>query len=96
MRSIPAFSKKSSPGPTVGGNGQRSGFTDHVKSTNAGKQKAVPHMAATYPTASTLNRTSGRSKAPAFNNSNSGKAAKSVAAFSQKSIKGTPKRTSGH
>jgi hypothetical protein len=53
-------------------------------------------MAATYPTASTLNRTSGRSKAPAFNNSNSGKAAKSVAAFSQKSIKGTPKRTSGH
>lgn len=37
MRSIPAFSKKSSPGPTVGGGGQRAGFVDHVKSTNAGK-----------------------------------------------------------
>jgi hypothetical protein len=96
MRSIPAFSKKSSPGPTVGGNGQRSGFTEHVKVTNLGKPKAVPHMAATYPTASTLNRTSGHSKAPAFNNSGSGKAAKSVAAFSKKSVKGTPKRTPGH
>jgi hypothetical protein len=37
MRTIPAFSKKSSGGPTVGGSGQRSGFTDNVKSTNAGK-----------------------------------------------------------
>lgn len=90
MRSIPAFSKKSSPGPTVGGNGQRSGFTEHVKSTNAGKAKAVPHMAATYPTKSTLSRTSGHSKAPAFK-SHSGQAAKSVAAFSKKNIPGGPK-----
>ena len=91
MRKIPAFSEKSSPGPTVGGNGQRSGFTEHVKSTNAGKGKSVPHMAATYPTASTLSRTSGRSKAPAFNNANSGRAAKSVAAFSKKNIPGGPR-----
>lgn len=75
----------------MGGGGQRSGFTEHVKSTNAGKCKAVPHMAATYPTASTLTRTQGRSKAPAFNNSHSGKAAKSVPAYSKKNIPGGPR-----
>jgi len=91
MRQIPAFSKKSSPGPTVGGNGQRSGFTEHVKSTNAGKGKPVPHMAAMYPTKSTLTRTSGHSKAPAFK-SHSGQAAKAVKAFSQKHISGGPKK----
>jgi hypothetical protein len=87
MRSIPAFSKKSSSGPTVGGGGQRSGFTDHVKCTNAGKGKAVPHMASTYPTKSTLTKTSGSSptKHPAFK-SHSGSAGKSVAAFSKKKI----------
>ena len=87
MRSIPAFSKKSSAGPTVGGGGQRAGFLDHVKSTNAGKPKPVAHMAATYPTASTLGKTSGRNpvKHPSFK-SHSGKAAKSVAAFSKKKI----------
>jgi hypothetical protein len=87
MRSIPAFSKKSSGGPTIGGRGQRSGFTDHVKSTNSGKGKAVPHMAAMYPTKSTLSKTSGSSptKHPAFK-SHSGAAARSVAAFSKKKI----------
>jgi hypothetical protein len=87
MRSIPAFSKGSSAGPTVGGGGQRSGFTDHVKSTNAGKGKAVSHMAATYPTKSTLSKTSGKSptKHPSFK-SHSGSAGKSVAAFSKKKI----------
>jgi hypothetical protein len=86
MRSIPAFSKKSSPGPTVGGGGKRSGFTDNVKTTNAGKGKAVPHMAATYPTKSTLSRTSGHSKnTPSFKSA-SGAAGKSVAAFSKKKI----------
>lgn len=87
MRSIPAFSKKSSPGPTVGGGGHRSGFVDHVKSTNSGKAKAVPHMAATYPTKSTLGKTSGRSptKHPSFK-SHSGAAGKSVPAFSKKKI----------
>lgn len=87
-RSIPAFSKKSSSGPTVGGGGQRSGFTNHVKSTNAGKGKSVPHMAATYPTASTLQKTSGRTLAkghPSFK-SHSGSAGKSVPAFSKKKV----------
>jgi hypothetical protein len=45
MRQIPAFSKKSSSGPTVGGGGQRSGFLSHVTSTNAGKPKAAKGMA---------------------------------------------------
>jgi hypothetical protein len=87
MRSIPAFSKKSSEGPTVGGGGQRTNFTDHVKSTNAGKVKAVPNMAATYPTKSTLSKTSGKSpvKHPAFKG-HSGAAGKSVPAFSKKKI----------
>jgi hypothetical protein len=86
MRSIPAFSKKRSEGPTVGGGGQRTNFTDHVKSTNAGKVKAVPGMAAT-PTKSTLSKTSGKSpvKHPAFK-SHSGAAGKSVPAFSKKKI----------
>lgn len=87
MRSIPAFSKKSSTGPTIGGTGQRSGFTDHVKSTNAGKGKAVPHMAATYPTKSTLSKTSGRNptKHPSFKG-HSGAAGKSVTPFSKKKV----------
>jgi hypothetical protein len=87
MRSIPAFSKQSSAGPTVGGGGKRSGFTDNVKSTNAGKGKAVPHMAATYPTKSTLAKTSGKSpvKHPAFKG-HSGAAGKSVPAFSKKKV----------
>jgi hypothetical protein len=87
MRSIPAFSKKSSPGPTVGGGGQRSGFTDNVKSTNAGKGKAVPHMAANYPVKSTLTKTTpkGNPSIPAAK-SGSGRAGRSVAAFSKKKI----------
>jgi hypothetical protein len=87
MRSIPAFSKKSSDGATVSGGGQRSGFTPHIKATCAGKPKTVPHMAAMYPTKSTLSKTSGSSptKHPAFK-SHSGAAAKSVAAFSKKKI----------
>jgi hypothetical protein len=86
-RSIPAFSKKSSSGPTVGGGGQRSGFTAKDKTNCAPKPKPVPHMAAMYPTKSTLSKTSGSSpsKHPAFK-SHSGAAGKSVAAFSKKKI----------
>jgi len=85
MRSIPAFSKKPSNGPTVGGGGKRSGFTDHVKCTYADKPKAVPHMAATYPIKSTTTHTSGKTKAPSFK-SGSGQAARSVPAFSKKRV----------
>jgi hypothetical protein len=87
VKSIPAFSKKSSTGATVGGGGKRSGFTDHVKCTYPATPKSVPHMAATYPTKSTLSKTSGSSpiKHPAFK-SHSGAAGKSVPAFSKKKI----------
>jgi hypothetical protein len=83
-RSIPAFSKKSSSGATVSGGGQRSGFTPHVKSTNAGKPKGPPHMAGAAPHSAPIG---GKAKTghPAFK-SHSGAAAKSVAAFSKKKI----------
>ena len=85
MKSIPAFSKKPTGGGITTGGKTRSGFLDNVKITNAGNGKAVPHMAATYPVKSTLSRTSGKTKAPAFK-SGSGKAGKSVPAFSKKKI----------
>jgi hypothetical protein len=84
MRSIPAFSKKSAPGPTVGGGGQRSGFTENVKASKATKEKSVPHMAATYPVKSTLTKTTGPT--PKAVKSHSGQAARSVPAFSKKKI----------
>lgn len=84
MKSIPAFSKKSSSGATIGGGGQRSGFTPNVQSSKATKAKAVPHMAATYPVKSTLTRTTGAT--PKATKSHSGQAAKSVTAFSKKKI----------
>lgn len=87
MKSLPAFSKKSIGSPTIGGGGMRSGFVQHVKSTTAAKAKSVPHMAATYPTKSTLSKTSGNSPAkhPSFK-SHSGQAAKATKAFSKKKV----------
>jgi hypothetical protein len=87
MRTIPPFSKKSSTGPTVGGGGHRSGFLQNVTSTNAGKGKAVPHMAAMYPTKSTSGQTSGgkSGRHPSFK-SRSGSGLKSPAAFSKKKV----------
>jgi hypothetical protein len=84
MRSIPAFSKKSSSGPSVGGGGQRSGFTQHVKSTNAGKPKAPPNMAGAAPH-SPPTGAKGKMGHPAFK-SHSGAAGKSVPAFSKKKV----------
>jgi hypothetical protein len=84
MRSIPAFSKKSSGGTTIGGGGQRSGFTQHVKTTSAGKPKGPAHMAgAAQHSAPTGAK--GKMGHPSFK-SHSGQAAKSVAAFSKKKI----------
>jgi hypothetical protein len=91
MKSIPAFSKKTTGGGIVTGTGkenkQRAGFTPHVKSTTLPKPKAVKNMAATYPVKSTLSRTiaKGNPGHPAAK-SGSGKAAKSVPAFSKKKI----------
>jgi hypothetical protein len=87
MKSIPAFSKKMTGGGIMTGGKIRSGFTDNVKTTNAGKGKAVPHMAANYPVKSTLTKTTpkGNPAHPAAK-SGSGKAARSVPAFSKKKI----------
>jgi hypothetical protein len=87
MKSIPAFSKKTTGGGTATGAKIRSGFTDNVKTTNAGKGKAVPHMAGTYPVKSTMTKTTpkGNPAHPAAK-SGSGKAARSVPAFSKKKI----------
>jgi hypothetical protein len=85
MKSIPAFSKKTTGGGIATGAKTRAGFLDHAKVSAPTKAKAVPHMAATYPTKSNLTRTSGPTKAPAFK-SGSGKAGKSVPAFSKKKI----------
>jgi hypothetical protein len=83
MRSIPAFSKKYSGGPCVGGGGQRSGFTPNVKSTNAGKPKAPAHMAGAVHSPPTGSKN--KMGHPAFK-SHSGAAGKSVPAFSKKKI----------
>jgi hypothetical protein len=83
MRSIPAFSKKSSSGACIGGGGQRRGFSPNVKSTNAGKPKSPPHMAGAVHSAPTGAK--GKMGHPAFK-SHSGAAGKSVPAFSKKKI----------
>jgi hypothetical protein len=83
-KSVPAFSKKSGGVNTVGGSGQRSGFTPHEKISRPSKEKSVPHMAASYPTKSTLTRTTGAT--PKATKSHSGKAARSVPPFSKKKI----------
>jgi hypothetical protein len=69
---------------TIGGGGQRSGFTPHVQASRATKEKSVPHMAASYPVKSTLTRTTGPT--PKATKAHSGKAARSVPAFSKKKV----------
>lgn len=87
MKSIPAFSKKTTGGGIATGAKTRSGFTDNVKIGSATKGKAVPHMAANYPVKSSLTKTTPRGNPghPATK-SGSGKAGKSVPAFSKKKI----------
>jgi hypothetical protein len=87
MKSIPAFSKKTTGGGIATGAKARSGFTPNVTVGPAKKGKAVPHMAATYPVKSSLTKTTpkGNPGHPAPK-SGSGKAAKSVPAFSKKKI----------
>ena len=87
MKSIPAFSKKSTGGGIATGSKARSGFTPNVTVGPAKKAKAVKHLAANYPVKSTLERTSakGNPAHPAFKGG-SGKAGKSVPAFSKKKI----------
>jgi hypothetical protein len=44
-QSVPAFSKKKGGVSTVGGGGQRAGFTPNVRSTNTGRAHSAPGMA---------------------------------------------------
>jgi hypothetical protein len=80
MKSVPAFSKSKIGGSTVCGGGKRAGFTDHVKSTNAGKSSS-----SYKDTAGSRQIGSAPVKHPAFK-SHSGAAGKSVPAFSKKKI----------
>jgi hypothetical protein len=86
MRSIPAFSKKSSEGPCVYGGGQRSGFTPHVKATKVSGPIPIKSMAG-FQGKAMMTKHSGTThkSVPAFK-SHSGSAGKSVAAFSKKKI----------
>lgn len=94
MKHIPAFSKEMYTGDTVKDDedGCRSGFTEHVHMTKCSTPKAVPHMAAFYPTKSTLERTSAHGNpahAESKNSSDDGMP-EFPAPFSKKSIKGGP------
>jgi hypothetical protein len=87
LKSIPAFSKKSSNGSTVGGGGQRTNFLQRVTSTNAGSPKGLKGLAAfsKNPTAGSKPGIKYKKGPPAFK-SHSGAAGKSVPAFSKKTI----------
>lgn len=87
MKSIPAFSKKTTGGGIATGTKARSGFTPNVTVGPAKKGQPVKHMAANYPVKSTLTRTkAGGNPSHPGTKSGSGKAAKSVPAFSKKKI----------
>jgi hypothetical protein len=83
---LPApFSKKHGGTSTVGGGGQRSAFTPHVKSTNAGRAHSAPSMVGGKFKSDA--KTSGAlGGVRAAKGGNSGKAARSVPAFSKKKI----------
>jgi hypothetical protein len=86
------FSKEYVDSPTVDNDEScyRSGFLDHVKITKAEARKAVPHMAAFYPTKSTLERTGagGNPAHPEFKGG--GEMPEMPRAFSKTIIKGGP------
>jgi hypothetical protein len=83
---VPAFSKKHGGVSTVGGGGQRSGFTPHVKSTNAGRAHSAPGMVGGAKIKSDVKTTGALGGVRAAKNGHSGKAAKSVPAFSKKKV----------
>jgi hypothetical protein len=87
MKSIPAFSKKTTGGGISTGPKIRSGFTPNVTVGAAKKATPVKNMAASYPVKSTLTKTTpkGNPGHPSHK-SGSGKAGKSVPAFSKKKI----------
>ena len=85
---VPAFSKKPGGVSTVGGGGQRSGFTPHVKTTKLAKIRTPePKMVGGLTKFKSDSKTTGplHGVRPT-KNGHSGKAAKSVPAFSKKKI----------
>jgi hypothetical protein len=84
MRSIPAFSKKTSNGPTItsGPNKQRAGFTDNVKTTKVSGPVSTSKGLVKGASGFGSKTYKGGPSIP----SHSGKAAKSVPAFSKKKI----------
>lgn len=98
MRKIEPFSKEIIDCPTVHSNeGEREGFLDHVKTTKAKAREAIPHMAAFYPNASSLERTSGGPPShPEFKNTSDDGLPSFPAPFSKTKLGGEPKRTAGH
>jgi hypothetical protein len=87
MKSIPAFSKKTTGGGIATGSKIRSGFADNITIGPAKKGTPVKHMAANYPVKSTLTKTTAKGNpGHPSHKSASGKAGKSVPAFSKKKI----------
>lgn len=87
MKQIPAFSKKPTGGGIMTGGKIRSGFTDNITVTKLPAVKPVKNMAANYPVKSSLSKTiaKGNPGHPSHKSA-SGKAGKSVPAFSKKKI----------
>jgi hypothetical protein len=83
---VPAFSKKKGGVSTVSGGGQRSGFTPHIKSTNAGRAHSAPGMVGGPRINSGVKTTGPLGGVRAAKGGNSGKAAKTVAPFSKKKV----------
>jgi hypothetical protein len=84
---VAPFSKKHGGTSTVSGGGQRSGFTTKDKVTNAGRAHSAPGMAGGVTKINSGVKTTGPLHGVrAAKGGNSGKAAKSVPAFSKKKI----------
>jgi hypothetical protein len=83
---VPAFSKKSGGVSTVGGGGQRSGFTTKDKMTNAGRAHSAPGLVGGAKIKSDVKTTGTLGGVRAAKGGHSGKAAKSFPAFSKKKI----------
>jgi hypothetical protein len=83
---VPAFSKKKGGVSCVSGGGQRSGFLNKDKITNAGRAHSAPGMVGGAKIKSDVKTTGALGGVRATKNGASGKAAKSVPAFSKKKI----------
>lgn len=83
---VPAFSKKSGGVSTIGGAGHRSGFTKRETITNSGRAHSAPGMVGGAKIKSDVKTTGPLGGVRATKNGHSGKAARSVPAFSKKKI----------